>query len=148
MEPVPEGSALDAVDHAVLRALRDDGRLSMRELASQVGISRASAYNRVERLRENGVIKGFTVRVDEARAGRPLAAYIQLRVRQQAWKTLRARLLSIPDVVQAAQVSGEFDVIVLVRTATTEALRTLVLEQLQAMPEVRGTITSLIFDEA
>lgn len=148
MTTPPEPPLLDAVDRALLAALRVDGRLSMRELAAQTGIARASAYSRVARLRETGVITGFTTVVDPARAGRPLAAYIHLRVRQQAWKTLRERLLALEGVEHAAQVSGEYDVIVLVRTSGTAALRELVLERLQAMPEVRGTSTSMIFDEA
>ena len=45
---------LDAVDQAVLAALARDGRISMNELATQVGVSRATAYTRVERLRRSG----------------------------------------------------------------------------------------------
>jgi DNA-binding Lrp family transcriptional regulator len=148
MEATAGPPPLDAVDRALLAALRADGRQSMRELAARTGIARASAYTRVARLRDAGVITGFTAVVDPARAGRPLAAYIHLRVRQQAWKTLRERLLALDGVEHAAQVSGDFDVIVLVRTSGAAALRELVLERLQTMPEVRGTSTSMIFDEA
>ena len=86
-------------------------------------------------------------RIDPLRAGRPLSAYVNLKVTQQSWKTLRQRLLAIDDVDHAASVSGEYDIVLLVRTRDVESLRDLVLTRLQEMPEVLATQTVLIFDE-
>ncbi len=138
---------LDDVDRRIVDALRTDGRLSMRALAERLHISRAGAYARVERLHRDRVITGYTATVDPVRYGRPLSAYVSLKVAQQSWKSLRNRVMAIADVEHAALVSGDYDIVLLVRTRDPATLRDLVLTELQDMPEVLSTQTVLIFDE-
>jgi len=138
---------LDDVDRAIVTALREDGRFSMRALAARLHISRAGAYLRVQRLEEAGVITGYTAQVDPQRYGYGLAAYVHLKIAQPSWKPLRARLMTIPEVEHAALVSGDTDIVLLVRTRDIAALRDLVLNTFQSMSEVRSTQTVLIFDE-
>jgi DNA-binding Lrp family transcriptional regulator len=140
-------AALDDTDRGIVEALRADGRLSMRALADRLHISRAGVYARVERLERDGVITGYSATVDHRKYGRPLSAYVNLKVAQQAWKTLRTRVLAIEDVDHAALVSGEYDIVLLVRTRDVGTLRDLVLTRLQDMPEVLATQTVLIFDD-
>jgi len=140
-------AALDDIDLGILAALRADGRLSMRALAAQLHISRASAYARVERLEASRVITGYTATVDPRRCGYGLSAYVFLKIAQQSWKTVRRKVLSIPEVDHAALVSGEHDIMLLVRTRDAAALRDVVLTRLQGMPEVASTQTVLVFDE-
>jgi DNA-binding Lrp family transcriptional regulator len=140
-------AALDDLDRAIVTALRADGRMSMRALAAQLHISRAGAYARVQRLEETGVITGYSVRVNPHRFGHGLSAYVYLRIAQRAWKPVQARLMAIPDIEHAALVSGETDIVLLVRTRDVSTLRDLVLNRLQEMPEVLATQTVLIFDE-
>jgi DNA-binding Lrp family transcriptional regulator len=139
--------ALDEVDRSIVDALRADGRLSMRALAERLHISRAGVYARVERLERERVITGYTATVDPARYGRTLSAYVSLKVAQQSWKALRNRVMAIEDVEHAALVSGDYDIVLLVRTRDPASLRDLVLTELQDMPEVLSTQTVLIFDE-
>ena len=149
-EAVGSGSqapALDDVDRAIVAVLLEDGRISMRALAARINISRAGAYMRVQRLEGAGVITGYTARVDPQRYGYGLSAYVHLKIAQPAWKVLRARLMTIPEVEHAALVSGDADIVLLVRTRDIAALRELVLNSFQSMPEVRSTQTVLIFDE-
>jgi DNA-binding Lrp family transcriptional regulator len=138
---------LDHVDRRIVEALRVDGRVSMRALAERLHISRAGVYSRVERLERDGVITGYSATVDPLRLGLTLSAYVNLKVAQQSWKSLRKRVLAIEDVEHAALVSGEYDIVLLVRTRDIETLRELVLTRLQEMPEVLATHTELIFDE-
>ena len=138
---------LDATDRRIVEALRADGRLSMRALAERLNISRASVYTRVERLRTEGVITGFAATIDPERFGYGLAAYVYLKVTQHSWKTVRTQIMDTPEVEHAALVSGENDLVLLVRTRDAVSLRELVLDRLQAMPDVLSTQTVLIFDE-
>lgn len=140
-------AALDDTDRGIVEALRADGRMSMRALADRLHISRAGVYARVERLERDGVITGYSATVDHRRYGRPLSAYVNLKVAQQSWKMLRSRVLAIDDVDHAALVSGEYDIVLLVRTRDVRTLRDLVLTRLQDMPEVLSTQTVLIFDD-
>jgi Lrp/AsnC family transcriptional regulator, leucine-responsive regulatory protein len=67
---------MDAVDGEILRLLREDGRLSWRDLGAAVGLSANAAAERVRRLREAGVITGFVALVDPAAGGRALQALV------------------------------------------------------------------------
>ncbi len=138
---------LDDTDRLIVEALRADGRMSMRALASRVNISRASAYSRVERLQRDGVITGYAAIIDPERYGHGLSAYVYLDIVQQSWKGVRRQLLGIPGVDHVAMLSGEHDIVLRVRARDAAALRDVVLTRLQAMPEVRATQTVLIFEE-
>jgi DNA-binding Lrp family transcriptional regulator len=144
---MPDPPPLDDTDRAIVAALCEDGRISIRALAARLHISRASAYLRVQRLEESGVITGYTARVDPRQYGYGLSAYVHLKIAQPAWKPLSDRLLTIPEVEHAALVSGDSDIVLLVRTRDTAALRDLVLNSFQNMPEVLSTQTVLIFDD-
>jgi DNA-binding Lrp family transcriptional regulator len=146
-DPPGRAPVLDDVDRAIVAQLSEDGRMSMRLLAARLHISRAGAYTRVQRLEDTGVITGYTAQVDPQRYGYGLSAYVYLKIAQSAWKQLRARLLAVAEVEHAALVSGDSDIVLLVRTRDTAALRELVLNTFQNMPEVLSTQTVLIFDE-
>jgi DNA-binding Lrp family transcriptional regulator len=141
-------TTLDEVDRRIIAELESDGRLSGRALAERANISRANAYARLERLTSSGVITGFTAIVDPAKVGLGTSAYVTLTVRQNSWRDLQERLRAIPEVRHMALVGGEFDVILLVRAADNDALRSVVLEQLQSIPGVLSTRTFLVFADA
>ncbi len=138
---------MDTVDRAMLDVLRADARVSVRELAAQVGISRASAYARLKRLQDSGVIRGFTVDIDPAALGLGLPAYVHVRIKQNTWKTFRQKAWALEEAVHVALVAGDFDCVLLVRCRDAEHLRSLVLEKVQSLPEVLATQTVLVFEE-
>jgi len=139
--------ALDRVDRRILELLRDDGRLPVAALAERAGISRANAYTRLERLRTEGVIRGFSAAVDSRRLGLGIAALILIAGRQPAWRSLREQLMRMPEIEFCAFTTGEYDALVLVRVPDVETLRDVILERLQTMPAVRATQTVFILDE-
>ncbi|MEO3823316.1 Lrp/AsnC family transcriptional regulator [Actinomadura sp. B10D3] len=151
--PPPAGPAgrsaapLDGVDRAILRELQADGRLSMRALAERVSVSRSSAHARVERLVADGVITGFTARVDPVRAGLGTAAYVLVTIEQNSWRQVSARLREVPGIEHLAFVGGDVDLVMLVRTPDNASLRDIVLARVHALEGVRSTRTWLIFDE-
>jgi Lrp/AsnC family leucine-responsive transcriptional regulator len=67
---------MDATDSEILKLLRDDGRLSWRDLGAAVGLSANAAADRVRRMRRAGVITGFVALVDPAAGGRRLEALV------------------------------------------------------------------------
>ena len=138
---------LDDVDRDLTAELAADGRLSVNALADAVGVSRANAYRRLERLREEGVIRGFSVRLDHAALGRPLAAVLLISIRQADWRAIQQRLLEIEEVDYLAATSGDFDFLALLRTADAAELRDVVLERVHAIPGVVGTRTTFVLDE-
>jgi DNA-binding Lrp family transcriptional regulator len=146
-EDEPPVRPLDPIDRTILRLLQEDGRASIRSVAERVHVSRANAYARINRLIEDGVIRGFTARVDHDRAGHGASAYITLKIVQNSWRTVREKLVTLPGVAHIALVSGDFDVLLLVHTVDNRSLRELVLTRLQAIEEVLSSRTLLVFEE-
>ncbi|MER5196481.1 Lrp/AsnC family transcriptional regulator [Streptomyces sp. NPDC002884] len=145
--PLPPPRPLDAIDQDILQMLQADGRASIRSVAERVHVSRANAYARINRLIEDGVIRGFGARVDHERAGQGTSAYITLKIVQNSWRTVREQLRLLPGASHIALVGGDFDVLLLVHTPDNRALREVVLTRLQAIPEVLSTRTLLVFEE-
>jgi DNA-binding Lrp family transcriptional regulator len=143
--PLPR--PLDAIDRDILQILQADGRASIRAVAERVHVSRANAYARINRLIDDGVIRGFGARVNHERAGHGTSAYITLKIIQNSWRTVREQLRQLPGASHIALVGGDFDVLLLVHTPDNRALRELVLTRLQAIPEVLSTRTLLVFEE-
>ncbi|OQR60858.1 AsnC family transcriptional regulator [Streptomyces maremycinicus] len=144
---LPPPRPLDAIDQDILQMLQADGRASIRSVAERVHVSRANAYARINRLIEDGVIRGFGARVDHERAGQGTSAYITLKIVQNSWRTVREQLRLLPGASHIALVGGDFDVLLLVHTPDNRALREVVLTRLQAIPEVLSTRTLLVFEE-
>ena len=138
---------IDAVDRAILAELRRDARASMTAIAEAVHISRAGAHARIKRLTDAGVVTGYTVRTDPVLLGHHASAYVMLAIEQTTWQDVRDRLRRIPEIEHMALAGGDFDVILLVRARDTRDLRRIVLEDIQAIPSIRSTRTTLIFED-
>lgn len=145
--PGRDAGALDRVDRRVLELLAEDGRMSIAALAERAGVSRAGAYARLERLRADGVLAGFSARVRPDRLGLGITALVLISGRQPAWRTLRDELAAMPEVEYCVFTTGEYDALIVVRVPTVETLRDVILERLQASENVRATQTIFVLDE-
>lgn len=139
---------LDDVDRKIVELLVADGRLSINELATQVHVSRATAYSRVERLRERGVISGFTAEIDPDKIGFSVAALVLANVDQSRWRGVREAVMQLPGLEYFAFTSGGFDLVLLVRLPAISDLRDVVLVRLHDIPGIRTTQTIFVLDEA
>jgi DNA-binding Lrp family transcriptional regulator len=144
---VDNPSDLDETDRRILRELVTDGRLSVNALAERANVSRATAYGRMKRMTDEGVITRFSAVVDPAKVGLPIAALILVNVEQHDWRTARDELAALPGVEYLAFTSGGFDMVLLVRVPDVVALRDVVLVRLQGSPHVRSTQTIFVLDE-
>jgi Lrp/AsnC family leucine-responsive transcriptional regulator len=97
---------IDAVDEQILRILRDNGRISWRDLGSEVGLSANAAADRVRRLRDTGVVRGFAALVDPAAGGRGLEALVGVTLMpgtdSDAFAALAAKLHPVTEVLHLA----------------------------------------------
>lgn len=106
---------MDAIDHDILGRLRVDARVSYRELAAHVGLSANAVADRVRRLQAHGVIRAFTIDVDEradreAGQGGRLDLLVDARLRPDTDPAaLEAALTAHPAVVEALHVTGSWD---------------------------------------
>lgn len=99
--------ALDALDIAILRALADDARTPVRELAQKIGLSAPSTTERLRRLEDAGVIEGYAVKVNASAIGLPLGAYLRIRPMPGELNRVAELLASTPQVVACDRVTGD-----------------------------------------
>lgn len=143
--------SIDDIDLALLCALKEDARAPIGTLSDVAGVSRATAYARLARLREEGVIKSLTVTVDPKRVGLAVTAVVLLRSTTDVWKPwsdLAPLLEEMPEVEFAADIAGEFDLLLLVRLRDAEHLQRFITEELRPrIPGIAGTRTLLVLNQ-
>lgn len=103
---------MDQIDRAILRALQKDSSLSQRDLAEKVGLSQNACWRRVRALREAGVIRGETVRLDQGRLGLGLTIFVMIRTRHHGkdWLDLfRREVAAISNVIDFFRIAGDYD---------------------------------------
>lgn len=140
---------LDRIDRALVLALQKNARASNKELAELVGLSPSTCLERLRRLRDRGVLRGFHADVDLELLGRPTQALIAVRLRVHRRGEIDAfyqHVLELPESIALWHVSGNDDYLVHVAVRDTEHLRQLVLDQLTEREEVDHVETRLIFE--
>jgi DNA-binding Lrp family transcriptional regulator len=138
---------IDSVDRALIAAVSKDARISLTDLAEKINVSRSTAHTRLQRLRDENVITGFTATVDPHALGLGVAALVFIDIEQHDWRTLRAELAAIPGVEYLAMCAGRFDLMLIARAESIPALRDVLLEQIQRIAGVRSTESVVILDE-
>jgi Lrp/AsnC family transcriptional regulator, leucine-responsive regulatory protein len=137
----------DDIDRKIVRALVADARLSFRDLGERIHLSPNATAERVRRLQEFKVISGFHAKVDGARLGVPLEAYIDIRLRSEtSASSFESWAVKISGVITFAIVTGEFDCRVRVACRDQADLMRLV-EELRSGGAIQGTNTTVICRE-
>ena len=142
MPNVPQD--LDSFDHAILRALSADGRLSVTALAQIIGLSKSPTQARLKRLEAAGVILGYRALLDPIRMGLAHVAFVEVRLsdtREAALRAFNKAVQNVPEIEQCHMVAGGFDYLLKVRTADIAEYRRVLGESISALPHVAATST-------
>jgi DNA-binding Lrp family transcriptional regulator len=135
---------LDRLDEDIIALLVEDARRSYAQLGQRVGLSASAVKRRVDRLRADGAITGFTVRLDPGALGWTVEGYVELYCRNStAPNVIRAAVDRFPEVVDASTVSGDADAVLRI-LATDMRHFEQVLEQIGAQPFVARTKSVLV----
>lgn len=143
------GSGLDRTDFGILRLLQNNARLSVKEIAAEIGLAPSSTHERIRRLRDGGVLLGTHAEVDPKALGVGLEALFMIELSKHKRGTVdrfMEDLVEVPEVRSAWLVSGRYDVVVHVVVRDTAHLKDLALDRLTNRPGVTRIETSLIFD--
>jgi Lrp/AsnC family transcriptional regulator, leucine-responsive regulatory protein len=108
----------DDVDWRLLAELQSDGRLSFNELGRRIHLSAPAVAERVRRLEQAGIISDYAARVDAARAGQPLVAFLQLRCSLGKCLLKTTSVDDYPEVVEIHKLSGEYCTMLKVRATS------------------------------
>jgi Lrp/AsnC family transcriptional regulator, leucine-responsive regulatory protein len=103
----PEEPLSDSINVRILAELQQEPRLAMTELSRRVGLSSPAVTERVRRLEENGVIKGYRLDIDPSALGLPITGYIRIRPNTEQLYKIAELAQSIPEVAECHRVTGE-----------------------------------------
>ncbi|MFX0038065.1 MAG: Lrp/AsnC family transcriptional regulator [Promethearchaeota archaeon] len=98
---------LDEIDRNILRILQEDARTSYREIQDKLGISIGTIHNRISKLKKNGVIEGYTLKLNNEKLGYKLAFLIRINCDGKFTEEILKDLKEIPEVCSIFHTTGE-----------------------------------------
>ena len=142
-------AGLDRMDIAILGLLQNDARLSVKEIAAEIGLAPSSTHERIKRMRDASVLLGTHVEVDPKALGIGLEAVFMIELSKHQRSTVDRFMddvVKVPEVRFAFLVTGRYDLMVHVVVRDTQHLKDLALDQFTNRPGVTRIETSIVFE--
>lgn len=141
---------LDRIDRQILRELQEDGRLSLTELGERVGLSTTPCTERVRRLENDGIIMGYSARLNPVHLEAGLLVFVELNLAYKSadvFDEFRRAVLKLPHVLECHLVSGDFDYLIKARINEMASYRRLLGDILLTLPHVRESKSHIVMEE-
>lgn len=141
--------SLDETDRKILALLQENARISNAEIGRRVELAASAIHHRIRKLEESGVIQGYTTRIDPRALGYSLVSFVRVQTGEGARAPeINEALSRLPEVQEVHRVVGEDCFFVKVRVHDPQALAALLDEQIQAIPNVATTKTTIVLTTA
>jgi DNA-binding Lrp family transcriptional regulator len=134
---------LDETDVKVLKALTEDARLSSRQIAKQCKISIGTVLSRIKRMEEEGIIKGYTVLLDQEKLGYELTVVTEITVSKGRLLEMENEIARIPNVCCVYDLTGLSDAAIVAKFKSREELSKFT-KRLLSLPYVERTNTHVV----
>ena len=136
---------LDAIDYKLLDLLQRSARVTQLEMAAAVGLSQPAVAERMRKLEQEGIITGYTARVDGRKLGKDIIAFIGVRIEHPKYNAgFAKRILALPDVLECHRITGPDSYLLKVVTEDTHSLDRLISDLLRHIPGVTRTVTTVV----
>lgn len=136
---------MDDLDVKALSILCDNGRVSWSDLAHQLNLSAPAAAERVHKLEERGIIRGYTAVLDPAALGYGLSAFVAITLGKIKYrKSFLRTIKKLPEVLECHQVAGEEDFLLKVLVRDIAHLNALVGDSLRSIDGVQRSKTTVV----
>ncbi|BBE42282.1 Lrp/AsnC family transcriptional regulator [Conexivisphaera calida] len=132
---------LDELDLKILQELVADSSQSIPKLSKKIDVNTSVVYSRIKRLVRRGIIKRFTVEVDESQLGYTVSAYVGVNTDSKKRDSVRTGIMGIPEVRELAEVTGRFDFLVFLRAKGLEELHNVISQKIGMIDGVEHTET-------
>ncbi len=135
---------IDEKDRELLEILKENSRLKTNEIARKVKMPRTTVYHRVKRMEEEKIIKKFTVIPDYKKIGEPVTAFILvsfLPTMDAKQRQVAEEISRLEGVYEVHLISGEWDMLLKVRSSSMEKIGELVIDNLREIKGVGRTVT-------
>ncbi|QSX33873.1 Lrp/AsnC family transcriptional regulator [Shewanella avicenniae] len=136
---------MDKFDQAIIAALRQNARSSVSTIADEVGLSRSAVSERIKKLEQTGVIRGYQVMLSESQKD-GVSAYFEIQHQCKSCAEIAHLFRALPEVLTCHGISGEMDLLVFVKTPTMQRLHQ-IREQIDAHPAISKIKTHVVMSE-
>lgn len=137
---------IDVVDIDILTIIQKNARTPNAEIARQVGLAPSAVFERIRKLEERGIVRGYHAALDPKALGLGQLAFIFVRNEPAGGVETTAKLAEIPEVLEVHHVAGEDCFLVKVRARDAEALGRLLRERLGRIPTISSTRTTIVLE--
>lgn len=131
------------LDRQLIQLLSGNARASVAELARELSVTRATVQNHIQQLQQQGIIQGYTLRLSNAYRGTMIEAHVSIATEQRKVSQLCRKLQTMEDVRSLHSISGEFDLVAIIKSASTELLDQAV-DHISELDGVIRTQTSVV----
>ncbi len=135
--------SLDEIDYAIINLLKNDSRLSIREISKMINRSPSTISERIRKLENRGVIKRYTITIDHGRLGYKLNAITLLQVDGAHIEDVEKMLMTEPNVRAVYDITGEYDVAIITTFRDSEELDRFIKKMLKN-PYIKRSVTNII----
>lgn len=138
---------MDKIDRKILAELQNNGRASLQEISQAVGLSSTPCWTRMKKMEETGVIERYTVNLNAQALGLGDTVLVQVTLDSHSDNTLEKFgeiLATIPEVIEAYLVSGEYDYLLRVAVKDTKDYERLLREKLYKIKGIRHSKSSFV----
>jgi Lrp/AsnC family transcriptional regulator for asnA, asnC and gidA len=135
--------ALDETDYKILEMLREDARIPYTEIASKLGVSDSTIHVRLKKLKEEGVIKAYTIKINEELIGKKVHGLAMINISLGHLNEVAPKLASIDNVVKVYETHGNNDLAVIIDAQDLDGLRE-VLMQIRMIENITSTSLTTI----
>lgn len=136
---------LDEIDRKILRALQANAKLTTAEVAERAGLSPSPCSRRVRLLEKAGIIKGYTILLDQKKVGLPISAFASIKLERQREEDLDRFADAVsrwPEVVDCYLMTGQRDYLMRIAAADLEAYERFLKDKLTRLDNVASIETS------
>ncbi len=140
----------DRFDRIILETLQQNGRASNVELSDKVNLSPPQCYRRVQRLEQEGVIRGYAAQVEPGALGLGVIAFVSLSLAREQFKQVRSvekAIRQFPEILECYTISGDFDYLLKVAAADLKSLSAFLTDRLMQVPGVAGVRSMVCMEE-
>lgn len=141
---------IDSLDKKILSILTKDARTPYLEVARACNVSGAAIHQRIQKLKETGIVVGSQFNISANNVGYHTCAFISLRVNLISTRTHQEvfnKIMRIPEIVECHHVTGNYSLLAKVYTYNNEHLKKIIVEKIQSITEITGTETIISLEE-
>lgn len=130
-------------EQELINLLKENSRRSVSDLAKNLGLSRATVQQGIERLERKGIIQGYTVKINPHYQQQQVSAYIMISIISQKTPDIVRQIQKHPQLDMLCTISGQYDLMAMVTESTTEALDRAI-DSIAALDGVEKTLSHIV----